>query len=145
MLITAVEAFGFSIPVLVFSLMLAAGAVLFFRRFPMLGSGRFGKRVNRHLDVRKAVLVLGACFVLLLAASPLFSQGAAGSIAGTVLDTTPRTSIPERIQCASRYKALRSTTAIISFSESARISASMSSLSRATKLRPSLSPLKPRP
>ncbi|HEY6342824.1 MAG TPA: TonB-dependent receptor [Bryobacteraceae bacterium] len=54
----------------------------------MLGSQRFGVSVNRHLDVRKAVLVLGACFVLVPAASPLFSQGAAGSIAGAVVDTS---------------------------------------------------------
>ena len=52
----------------------------------MLGSRRFDARVNKYLDVRNAALILVACFLLLLAAAPLFSQGSAARIAGSVTD-----------------------------------------------------------
>jgi len=52
----------------------------------MLGSRRFDARVNKYRDVRNAALILVACFLLLLAAAPLFSQGSAARIAGTVTD-----------------------------------------------------------
>ena len=52
----------------------------------MLGSRRFGARITRSLDARKAVLVLGACFLLVLATVPLFSQGSTARIEGSVTD-----------------------------------------------------------
>jgi hypothetical protein len=52
----------------------------------MLGSRRFGARVTRLQDFKKAVLVLGAFFVLLLASVPLFSQGSNGRISGSITD-----------------------------------------------------------
>jgi hypothetical protein len=42
--------------------------------------------LTKCLRARKTVLIVGACFSLFLAASPLFAQGAAGSIAGTITD-----------------------------------------------------------
>ena len=51
----------------------------------MLGSRRFGACITRYLDAR-VVLVLGACFLLALVSAPLFSQGSAGRISGSVTD-----------------------------------------------------------
>ncbi|HEV3329387.1 MAG TPA: carboxypeptidase regulatory-like domain-containing protein [Bryobacteraceae bacterium] len=53
-----------------------------------MSSVTHGNCLTGCLRARKLVLLLGACFSLFLAAPPLFSQGAAGSIAGTVTDKT---------------------------------------------------------
>src|ERR1700676_2334777 len=52
----------------------------------MLGSRPFGVRVTGYLDSRKAVLALVACFLLVLATAPLFSQGSTARIEGSVTD-----------------------------------------------------------
>ncbi|HXA68704.1 MAG TPA: TonB-dependent receptor [Bryobacteraceae bacterium] len=43
-------------------------------------------RVICYVDVRNAALILGVCFLVLLTASPLFSQGSSARIAGSVTD-----------------------------------------------------------
>jgi hypothetical protein len=45
-------------------------------------------RAKRRFDFRKAVPVLGVCLAIVLTCSPLFSQGSAGRVNGTVLDQT---------------------------------------------------------
>ena len=43
-------------------------------------------RAKRRFDFRKAVPVLGVCLAIVLTCSPLFSQGSAGRISGSVTD-----------------------------------------------------------